>query len=794
MYKMRVLFNKIIVIGILILLIGVGIIPTISGIKNSNEEFSTIIFYTFDKTGTRKCKMELPMGVIEDISCLFESVKKGITSDPFSFETESLKNDFVEFLDLYNVIPRGLSKDDVLSLLEPRWNRNSGGNSPLINSRESLFRNSVLPGPFAHTGSSFFCSMAGGGSGVLFSPIMMPRPRLATVWSAYLDDTISIASNLYTGHGFAAMGSQLGIALGFWGIGLSFAIPGEPAIFGFGGYALAAFVGADDVETYPPNQVPVITDEQPSDGSVDVPTGLSELSFRISDGDGDRMSYTVTTSPDIGSGSGSNVVGGVYSVPVSGLNSDTEYSWHVVVSDAEDINEETFSFRTAKEAPFVSDPNPVDGDDWVSVNISELSFRLEDFQGDLMDFSVKTVPDIGSGSGSDVGDGVYSVDVSGLEYTRDYSWFVNVTDGEFWTRRVFNFRTQPLMVFDPFDDGWNFRKKITVNHSMVAGDLSDFPVLISLIDSDLASKAQVDGDDVLFMDGSGVADRLFHEIEFFDGSSGELVCWVNVHSLSSVDDTILYLYYGNPDCSNQEFPEYVWDSNYVSVWHMSGNSYTEFEDSTSNSFDATNDVGNPSYQQSSKIGYGVEFDGIDDMILICDDDKFSFCDSSCDKPCSFEAWINTNKQGYVISKFVQGSTGEWILQVTGVEKCRLYFKDSVGDARMDRYSNSEVTDNNWYYLSATFNGGNDYRKMIFYINGVDDSGDGVRLPNYNHMRNKNEIVRFGGRPNEDRYFDGLIDEVRISNVERSSSWITTSYNTMNDPSSFLSIGSEESAP
>jgi hypothetical protein len=100
----------------------------------------------------------------------------------------------------------------------------------------------------------------------------------------------------------------------------------------------------------------------------------------------------------------------------------------------------------------------------------------------------------------------------------------------------------------------------------------------------------------------------------------------------------------------------------------------------------------------------------------------------------------------------------------------------------------------WTYVSITFDGGTNYQGITCYQNGIDDSGFGERLSNYVHMRNKGEIVRIGGRVNYDRYFDGLIDEIRISNAERSSSWVNTCYNTMNDPSSFLSVGPEVSAP
>ena len=86
-----------------------------------------------------------------------------------------------------------------------------------------------------------------------------------------------------------------------------------------------------------------------------------------------------------------------------------------------------------------------------------------------------------------------------------------------------------------------------------------------------------------------------------------------------------------------------------------------------------------------------------------------------------------------------------------------------------------------------------YQGINCYLNGVDDDGFGEKKTNYARMRNKGEIVRFG-MYNADSFFDGLIDEVRISNIERSSSWIETSFNTMNDPFSFFSIGPEETAP
>jgi MSHA biogenesis protein MshQ len=84
----------------------------------------------------------------------------------------------------------------------------------------------------------------------------------------------------------------------------------------------------------------------------------------------------------------------------------------------------------------------------------------------------------------------------------------------------------------------------------VASDLVDFVVLINLTDADLAAKGQVYGDDIVFVDSDG--QKLDHEIEYYNGTSGTLVAWVRIPSLSSTVDTTIYMYYGNADAFNQE--------------------------------------------------------------------------------------------------------------------------------------------------------------------------------------------------------------------------------------------------
>jgi hypothetical protein len=336
---------------------------------------------------------------------------------------------------------------------------------------------------------------------------------------------------------------------------------------------------------------------------------------------------------------------------------------------------------------------------------------------------------------------------------------------------------------------------------MVHGDLTSFPVLISTVDVDLRDKAQNDGDDILFMDGPGIATRCYHEIEYFDDSSGELVAWVNVPSLSASEDTVLYLYYGNPGCSSQQLPERVWNSDYVAVYHLGGSDYSDIDDSTFNNLDAISDIGDPVYQQTGKVGLCVDFD--EDSLNVGDNDLFSF---NGDKPMTVEAWVKYDSPGGnnnpIISKYGH-SQREWLLRKgpsTSDDRGQLYFFDEGSDGSIIRNTESSLKVDNagWNYLSGTYNGDETGYGISFVLDGVVEEGPQKTGPAYTGMKNLNEEMRIGAyhNINENKwyYWQGLIDEVRISKIARTSNWLITSYNTMNDPSSFFSVGPEETAP
>jgi Concanavalin A-like lectin/glucanases superfamily/Domain of unknown function (DUF2341) len=711
---------------------------------------------------------------------LFSQLAEANADDPASIETRQLQKTILEYAEQQGLLPVGISAEMILNRLQKQYQvftaQKDGGDSP------------IYP---ASIGREMFCNFVATGEGAAFPIIILPRfipfimspiPRLFVGWKTPIG--LTSCGGLLSRTGFIAYGEQQGFALGFWGIGFSIFLPPINS-YGMFGYALFAKASAEYMEYWPPNNPPELNPVYPLDGASYVPLSTTELQFHISDLDNDPMSYSVSTNPDIGGGNGNLKPDGTYTIPVSGLKSAADYTWKVTVSDGKDTTEEEFSFTTEAVAPIVSNSFPKDGDRYVPVAQGYLRFHLRDPQNDLMSYTVETSPFIGSGIGSGVSEGDIIIPITGLEVTTEYRWYVNVTDGENPTTEVFWFRTEPLMVFDPFEKGWGYRKMITVDHTMVAGDLQHFPVLIDLTDSDLRDKAQDDGDDILFMNGAEVATRLYHEIEEFDGSTGRLIAWVNVSSLSSSVDTSFYMYYGNVQSGNQQCPEKVWDSHYIGIWHMNSASGT-ITDSTTNKHDGI--VSSMLYQSAGKIGSSIEDDGTGYV-------DFGNQENYETQSLTYEIWsIHDNAahslDGGLSKGRVFGDNSALSVQLCwheGQSMVEVCFTDGSVNDPVD--VSTDFT--KWNYFVGTHD--QDVGTTSLFINGYLKGSETQAGKTIDYDQSQNDF-KVGGRDGGIYSFDGRVDELRISNIARSNIWILTCYQNQNYPLEFFETGVEESAP
>jgi biopolymer transport protein ExbB len=119
-----------------------------------------------------------------------------------------------------------------------------------------------------------------------------------------------------------------------------------------------------------------------------------------------------------------------------------------------------------------------------------------------------------------------------------------------------------------YDPSWLYRQKITIDHTLVAEDLTDFPVLITdaIVQASLFAHARGDGADIVVTAGHETT-RLKRDLVTYDAMAGELELYVRIPSLSSVADTEIYVYYGNAGAAETNDPD-TWNADYGVVYHL----------------------------------------------------------------------------------------------------------------------------------------------------------------------------------------------------------------------------------
>jgi len=448
-------------------------------------------------------------------------------------------------------------------------------------------------------------------------------------------------------------------------------------------------------------------------------------------------------------------------------------------------------------APEISDVQPVDGEQDVPLTLSELQFRIQDSDSDLMSYSVTTEPNIGSASGNLKPFGVYKVPISGLQNDKIYRWTIEVTDGKETKTETYRFFTKAKPPFDPFVQGWDYRKEITIDHTKVQGNLTNFPILITVVDSDLRDKAQEDGDDVLFMDSDGVATKLYHEIDIFNGATGMLTSWVMLPAVSSTEDTTLYMYYGNSSSVPQQYPEKVWNSHFKAVWHLNKNPTEGVLDSTIHDNDGTAYGSmDSSNLVEGKVGKCLQFDGFDDYIDISD--------STSLKPSEVTllCWLNidpdyVNDEGreFILGKRCDDSYGNQDAVSYGMQ----YYNNYLG-TKAEKNDNTQTFAKynaelgSWYYTAMTYDSSTN--QINYYQNGIlrDSVNHGQSLRYTDPL----DFIMAAGHIHEgstlNYWVDCKIDEVWIADTDFAPGWISTVFENQNNPTNFLGFGAEETQP
>ncbi len=331
------------------------------------------------------------------------------------------------------------------------------------------------------------------------------------------------------------------------------------------------------------------------------------------------------------------------------------------------------------------------------------------------------------------------------------------------------------------------RKRITVNAAEVDDELTDFPVLVRIPEDEELVASRADGKDIYFTqdDGETVLDA---EIEYWQQSSGALVAWVRIPTVSSDEDTAFYLYYGDETDHSSEFsPQGVWDDAFEGVWHLSSDA-----DATRYGRDGTNNG-------------TTDVDGLMAGARSFDDRSHIYMGQG----------LLPGRRLYTISAWVRPDLSDgddnYGVLVNGItaqpyEGSSLYLRRSDGAVGVWNYTSStfetdwafspehEVSDDSWAFVAVTTEYGftTTIGSLSSSINGrpwsefyAGPTTDGPDNGTESHLN----IGRFEGTVGSGgfHFYQGIIDEVRVSSTRRSSAWIKAEYENQRDGSTFLTI-------
>lgn len=349
--------------------------------------------------------------------------------------------------------------------------------------------------------------------------------------------------------------------------------------------------------------------------------------------------------------------------------------------------------------------------------------------------------------------GSVSVPVTGLDfYGKDYYYTFNATNAvdSVWAATA-HFRTS-------FGSLTDFRHRMNVTFSgYTPGEvLTNFPALVEL-STDLPgfdySQFKLDnGADLRFMDSTETTELLY-EVDTWN-TNGTSYVWVQVPRYSS-NLTIKALWgrTGVPPAAYTTDGT-AWEPDYAAVWHMR-DAGTTIRDATTNARNATA-YGTTITTADGLIGQGRNFGGALNTDYVTT--PYGNGLKPYYQPLTYTAWVKNNTLG-----------AEQMVFSSGTDANKMYFGQRTKWAMgiqgstwaTDTTPAAPNADTDRHMVSLVFSD----TSAQFYLDGI---YRGKKTIDSNYTLNQNLLMgMFNGSYN----WNGLIDEVRVSTVARSSNWL-----------------------
>jgi hypothetical protein len=330
--------------------------------------------------------------------------------------------------------------------------------------------------------------------------------------------------------------------------------------------------------------------------------------------------------------------------------------------------------------------------------------------------------------------------------------------------------------------GYSYERTFTINHSLVPSTQTDFPVLISTADVTLGTGGSghlvnASGFDMILSTMSDCSYALNWDTETYNLSLGSWTLWVKVPSVSSAQDTSVYLCYGKSGITS--YPSVstnVWTNGYKGVWHLADGTTLSNKESTSNNF-TLNPTGPPT-PISGQIDGAAKF--VPNQYMTNLSLSIPAASSITISYWEYEGGYY-NSSAFSIGQAVDPNR----LQAHSPwSDGNIYwdYGDSGAGGRVSVSYSSQIS--KWSYVSLEFDAATTAHTI--YLDGSSAvSSNSSSAPS--STETGIDIGVYGSN-----FLNASLDEFRVSTVARSSDWVTAEYNNQKSGSTFLTMGAETS--
>jgi hypothetical protein len=336
--------------------------------------------------------------------------------------------------------------------------------------------------------------------------------------------------------------------------------------------------------------------------------------------------------------------------------------------------------------------------------------------------------------------------------------------------------------YTPVYLGYAYESIITIDHTRVAGgsDLYNFPVMISLSGQNFLKTTpagqifNTNGYDIIFADND--YNKLDHQLEYYNGSNGDLIAWVRIPVLSVSSNTVIRLIYSNPQITSDPSVTSVWDSHYKGVWHLNDNNLKDFT-----AYNKSGTPYNTPTYPSGMINNALGLNGSNEYVQVNNASNLNFAGNIT---VSAWAYMDAGTRDQKIAGNQNNLSGGYKFGIYTNNKVEFEIRNSANNPSLNRDvpGGTVLSTGQWYYLAGISSDVLDSIKT--FVNGISERP----FKKTGILGIASDNLSIGKEPFQaSYYFSGRFDELRISDKVRSDGWMRTEYFNQSSPSTFYTV-------